>query len=87
MVYNIESQSPGIQGQQTLKPGGNMNKRVQIYLDVELLAALDSEAKEHGISRSEIIRKRLMHSYQNDVVYIDYVNSQLELAQEQDENE
>lgn len=64
-----------------------MNKRVQIYLDVELLAALDSEAKEHGISRSEIIRKRLMHSYQNDVVYIDYVNSQLELAQEQDENE
>lgn len=64
-----------------------MNKRVQIYLDVELLAALDSEAKEHGISRSEIIRKRLMHSYQNDVVYIDYVNSQLELAQEQDEND
>lgn len=58
-------------------------KRVQIYLDKELLSWLDSEAKDEGISRSEIIRKRLIHSYQNSVAYVDYVNAQFE-AQEAD---
>ena len=55
-------------------------KRVQIYLDEKLLSQLDAEAKDEGISRSEIIRKRLVHSYQNSVVYIDYVNAQFEKA-------
>lgn len=59
-------------------------KRVQIYLDEELLSWLDSEAKDEGISRSEIIRKRLIHSYQNSVAYIDYVNAQLINAEEAD---
>ena len=59
-------------------------KRVQIYLDEELLSQLDAEAKDEGISRSEIIRKRLIHSYQNSVAYIDYVNAQFEQAQEAD---
>ena len=59
-------------------------KRVQIYLDEDLLLLLDVETKNEGISRSEIIRKRLVHSYQNSVAYIDYVNAQFEKAQEAD---
>ena len=59
-------------------------KRVQIYLDEELLSWLDSEAKDEGISRSEIIRTRLVDSYRNDAVYLNYVNAQLETAQEAD---
>ena len=59
-------------------------KRVQIYLDEELLSWLDSEAKDEGISRSEIIRTRLVDSYQNDAVYLNYVNEQLQTAQEAD---
>lgn len=61
-----------------------MNKRVQIYLDEKLLVMLDQEAKENGVSRSDVIRKRLYHSYNNDVVYVDYVNEQLETAQQYD---
>lgn len=61
-----------------------MNRRVQIYLDEELLSWLDSEAKDEGISRSEIIRTRLVDSYRNDAVYVNYVNMQLETAQEAD---
>lgn len=57
-------------------------KRVQIYLYEELLSWLDSEAKDEGVSRSEIIRTRLVDSYQNDAVYVNYVNTQLETAQE-----
>lgn len=59
--------------------------RKQIYLSEELISWLESEAKETGNSVSSIIRKRIVDSYNNDVVYIDYVNSQLELAQERDE--
>lgn len=59
--------------------------RKQIYLSEELISWLESEAKETGNSVSSIIRKRIVDSYNNDAVYIDFVNSQLELAQEQDE--
>lgn len=59
-------------------------KRVQIYLDEKLLSWLDSEAKDEGVSRSEIIRTRLVDSYQNDAVYVTYVNEQLQTAQEAD---
>ena len=59
-------------------------RRVQIYLDEELLSWLDSEAKDEGVSRSEIIRTRLVDSYQNDAVYVGYVNEQLQTAQEAD---
>jgi metal-responsive CopG/Arc/MetJ family transcriptional regulator len=58
--------------------------RTNIYLPEDLLARLDAEAKDNGISRSEIIRKRLLHSYQNEVVYIDYVNAQFDAAQQLD---
>lgn len=61
-----------------------MNRRVQIYLDEELLSWLDSEAKDDGISRSEIIRTRLVDSYRNDAVYVNYVNEQFRTAQEAD---
>ncbi len=61
-----------------------MNRRVQIYLDEELLSWLDSEAKDDGISRSEVIRMRLVDSYRNDAVYVNYVNEQLQTAQEAD---
>jgi len=61
--------------------------RKQIYLSEELISWLESEAKETGNSVSSIIRKRIVDSYNNDAVYIDFVNSQLELAQEQDEND
>lgn len=58
--------------------------RVQIYLDEKLLEMLNQEAKDNDVSRSDIIRKRLYHSYNNDVVYVDYVNAELETAHQID---
>ena len=62
-------------------------KKIQVYLDDELLERLDQDAADTGQTRSAIIRGRLFNSFTNAIAYVNYVNQQIETAKLEDTKE
>lgn len=67
-----------------------MTKKVKINVRIEpeMAKRLYGEAENTGLTLTDIITRRLNHSFMNDIAYINYVNAQLTAAQIKDmENE